>query len=165
MRRPLTLALSLALTGCIGQAEIVRDDGRLYSGRIVRSNADTVFMEVDGREVAVPRSRIAHVEHPGGGARAFGLIGLPFALGLTGVGVYASYAVRASEDSDAQDALADIPLFFGLAGVAIHAYAAIRGGRAWDASHAAIEPPTGESPPPAPSPTAELLPTGIRVRF
>jgi hypothetical protein len=70
-----SLALVLvASVGCGSSAIIERRDYSLVEGEIVGSSHYSVFVDTDHGEVAVPRSQISDIDHPGNVAATIGLI-------------------------------------------------------------------------------------------
>jgi hypothetical protein len=53
------------LNACSSNAKIVKSDNTNVSGKIMRSDAQNVYLEQFGREVTVKRTEILDVSHPG----------------------------------------------------------------------------------------------------
>ena len=76
MSKKPTVAFLLLLSGCSTTATISRVDGGTYTAKIVRSDQDSLFVKTssNGSEIAIPRSNVSDIDHPGNGMAVFGAL-------------------------------------------------------------------------------------------
>ncbi|MFP2931948.1 hypothetical protein ACLESO_43635 [Pyxidicoccus sp. 3LG] len=68
-----TVALLTLLCGCSSTARISRINGEPIEARIHRSNNETLFLRTEwGPDVALPRSEVVDIDHPGNGVAVAG---------------------------------------------------------------------------------------------
>ena len=84
MTKKLTAALLALLCGCSTTATITRTTGKPIEGRINRSDAEFLYVELEGgEEGAVPRASVTDIDHPGNATAVLG--GLLGAYGVLNI--------------------------------------------------------------------------------
>lgn len=70
MRGLAIFGIAALLAGCSAEATVRRNDGRMFEGKITRSDKDNIYMG----EQAIARKEIRDIDHPGNGIGTFGAV-------------------------------------------------------------------------------------------
>jgi transcriptional antiterminator Rof (Rho-off) len=131
----LLLAMEL-VSGCSTSATITLRNGTHTSGRIVRSDSETVFVEKDDALWSIERDDIEDVSHPGIGEMIGGGMALAAAAGL------ATAAVVEDGSGDDRGKLMAGPLYLGAVALGVPALiVTIDGAVAFSGSRSRFAPP------------------------
>ncbi len=120
----LTAALSMVVNACSTNAKILKMNSTSISGKIVRSDAESVYIKGYGAEIRIPRTEILDISHPGKGLMWVG--GSFFAAGTaviifsaaTDGKTYTSYTYSSNGSTSSSSSKTDNTGFYVSGGIA-----------------------------------------------
>lgn len=161
----LPLVLSAASLGCSKNAIIYNAHGAAIEGPIIRSDVDSITVDVNGTPQTISRENISDIDHPGNGWLVAGAIntgiGVAWAIGAHGL----LSEIQQAEDRSKLEAQRDFLRLFGgflmvcmsIGHLGLGIPTTIWGGTTWYDSRQRAEAP-------APT-TVHIGPGGVLVRF